>query len=210
MMLTQEKAIGLLKKYKMKTPRTLLFKQTEIKKIKINFPVALKVDSSEIIHKSDLGLVFTNIKTIHELNRHMKTISIVLKMHNIKKYNYVVQEMIKGQEIIMGIKRDNIFGPVILFGLGGVLVEILKDVSMRVAPLSKRDCNEMIDEIKGSKLLDGYRNIKKVNKEEIIDLLMKLSDLAIKEKQIEEIDFNPVIVNERAAIVVDARIIMKV
>jgi len=210
MMLTQDKAIGLLKKYRIKTPKTLLFKQTELKKINIDFPVALKIDSSEIIHKSDLGLVFTNIKTIHELNRHLKTISTVLKMRNIKKYNFVVQEMIKGQEIIMGIKRDEIFGPVILFGLGGVLVEILKDVSMRIAPLSKKDCKEMIDEIKGSKLLDGYRNIKKVNKEEIIALLMKLSALAVNEKEIDEIDFNPVIVNEKNAIVVDARIIMKV
>jgi acyl-CoA synthetase (NDP forming) len=131
-------------------------------------------------------------------------------MHNVKKYNFVVQEMIKGQEIIMGIKRDEIFGPVILFGLGGVLVEILKDVSMRIAPLSKRDCKEMIEEIKGSKLLDGYRNIKKVNKEKIIELLLNLSDLAVNEKEIEEIDFNPVIVNEKNAVVVDARIIMKV
>ena len=208
MLLSQDKSIKLLKKYRIKTPKTVLFKQQNVNFLKLKFPVALKVDSPEAIHKSDMGLVHVNIKDIHELNRKLKTVCTVLRMHNITKYGMVVQEMVKGLEIIIGMKRDPTFGSVILFGLGGVFVEVMKDVSMRIAQLTKKDCLEMLDEIKGNKLLQGYRHIKPVNKDKIVDLLLKMSKISQNEKHIQEIDFNPVIVNDRQAIVVDARIII--
>jgi acyl-CoA synthetase (NDP forming) len=117
--------------------------------------------------------------------------------------------MVNGQEIIIGMKRDVIFGQVILFGLGGVFVEVLKDVSLRIAPLIIKDCRDMINEIKGKKILYGFRNIPKTNQLAIIDLLLKTSKLAINEKNIAELDFNPVMVDKKA-VVVDARIIENV
>jgi acetyl-CoA synthetase (ADP-forming) len=206
-MLNQKEALILLKKYSFKTPKTVLFKTHHLEDIDIKFPVALKVDSQDVVHKSDLGLVFLNIRNLDELNRHLKTSHTILKMHDVKEFNFVVQEMVKGQEIIIGMKRDDIFGPVILFGLGGVFVEVLKDVSMRIAPISRKDCLEMINEIKGKKLLEGFRNIKKINKEVLVDALMNLSKLARREKNIREIDFNPIMINDKEAIVVDARFI---
>ena len=93
--------------------------------------------------------------------------------------------------------------------IGGIFVEIIKDVSMRVAPITKNDSLEMINELKAKKLLDGFRNFPLVNKDKIIELLLKTSKLSMQEKNISEVDFNPVIANEKEAIVIDARIITK-
>lgn len=209
MLVEQKKASELLRKYSIPQPKTIIFKEEFFDK-KINYPVVLKVDSPDIIHKSDFGVIFLNLKNQEELNRALKTEMTILKMHNIKNYKFIVQEMFKGQELIIGMKRDKTFGPVILLGLGGIFVEVLKDVSMRVAPVSKKDCYEMIDELKGKKLFEGYRNIEPINKESIVDILMKLSKLSISEKEIVEIDFNPVMINKTNACVVDARMITDV
>lgn len=208
--MNQDESIRILKKYSIKIPKTLIFKTHSISSINLKFPLVLKIDSKKIIHKSDMGLVYVNINSISELNRHVKTAVMILKMHNITDYEFVVQEMIRGQEILIGMKTDDTFGKVILFGLGGIFVEVLKDVSMRIAPLSKKDCLDMISEIKGKVLLEGYRNIKKVNIQKIIELLLKISKLSLNEKFIKEIDFNPVIVDEKSATVVDARMIKNV
>lgn len=209
MLVNQKKAGDLLRKYNIPQPKTIIFKEDFFDK-KINYPVVLKVDSPEIIHKSDFGVIFLNLKTQEEVNRALQTEITVLRMHKIENYNFVVQEMFKGQELIIGMKRDSTFGPVILLGLGGIFVEVLKDVSMRIAPLLKKDCYEMIEELKGKKLLEGYRNIEPVNKEAIVDILMKLSKLSVSQKEIIEIDFNPVMVNKNTACVVDARMIIDV
>ena len=106
--------------------------------------------------------------------------------------------------------RPEVFDTVIVFGLGGVFTEIIKDVSMRVAPLTIKDCYDMINEIKGKKIFEGYRNIKPIKKERIVEVLMNLSKFAMNEKHIKEIDFNPVIFNEKHITVVDARMINNV
>jgi acyl-CoA synthetase (NDP forming) len=206
MLLNQKNAGELLKKYSIPVPRTFVFENPFFDK-NINYPVVLKVDSPEIIHKSDFGVIFLDLKNQEEVNRALKTEMTILKMHNIIDYKFVVQEMIKGQELILGMKRDKTFGPVILFGIGGIFVEVLKDFSIRIAPLKKKDCFEMISELRGKKLLEGYRNTKPVNKDKIVELLIKLSNMAIKEKNISEIDFNPVIIDDKKAYVVDARMI---
>jgi len=114
----------------------------------------------------------------------------------------------RGQECIIGMIRDRQFGPVIMFGLGGIFVEILKDVSFRVAPLAKEDIDEMVKEIKGYKILTGIRGQKPKDIEAIKDILAKLSEIAIDNPEIKEIDLNPVIVHEKGASIVDSRIIL--
>ena len=207
MLIEQKEVLKLLRKYNLVYPKTLIFSESKLESIKLKFPVALKVDSSQIIHKSDFGVVHIGIKDLFELNRHLKTLSTLMKMHNITKYSFIVQEMVKGQELIIGMNRDEVFDTVIVFGLGGVFTEIIKDVSMRVAPLTKKDCYDMIDEIKGKKIFEGYRNIKPIKKERLVEVLMNLSKLAMNEKHFKEIDFNPVMFNEKHITVVDARMI---
>jgi len=205
-MLDQHTSLMLLKKYKLSYPKTLITKPQMQKNIKLNFPLALKVDSKRVIHKTDMGVVFTNVSSLNELNRHIKTIMTIMDMHKIIEYSLVIQEMVKGTELIIGMKRDSTFGPVIIFGLGGIFVETLKDVSMRIAPLTVHDCKELLN-IKSAKLLEGARNTKPVNKESVIQILMQASRLAMEQKNITEFDFNPVIANEKTAYVVDARFI---
>ncbi len=208
MLLNQKEALDILIKYNIAFPQTAIFlDRGDISNLKINYPVALKIDSPEIMHKSDMGGVFTDISSSVELWKKVEILEQRLKEKQIKEYKFVLQEMVKGTEFIIGMKSDKTFGKVIVFGLGGVFVEVLKDVSMRIAPLSIKDCKEMMDEIKGKKLLEGFRNNPAVNKEKIIELLLKVSQLSLKEKEISEIDFNPVIANEKTALVVDARII---
>ena len=115
--------------------------------------------------------------------------------------------MERGKEIIVGMTRDPQFGSVLMFGLGGVFVEVLKDVSFRIAPIGKEEAEEMIEEIKASKILKGIRGEKPVNTEKLVDILVKVSKLA-ENKKILEVDLNPVIVNETSAIIVDARIML--
>ncbi|MCM2324893.1 MAG: acetate--CoA ligase family protein [Candidatus Woesearchaeota archaeon] len=171
------------------------------------FPVVLKVDSQEVIHKTELGLVVVGIQDQAQLEENIARMQKVLEKNKIKKYSLLVQEQVKGLELLMGMKKDPSFGQVILFGLGGIHVEIFNDVSMRIAPLKKKDCLEMINEIRSSRLFDGFRNSPKIDKAMLVSLLMKLSELSMKEKNLKEIDFNPVIVNEKKIYVADARII---
>ena len=207
MLLQQKEVLILLQKYSILYPKTAIIKTvTDIDRF--SYPAVLKIDSPEVVHKSDIGLVFTDIKNSSEAKQKLKLCEDKLKKYNINDYRFILQKQIEGQEIIIGMKRDPIFGPAILFGLGGVFVEVLKDYSMRIAPLSRKDCIDMINEIKGKKILSGFRNIPAINKEKIIALLLKTSKLAMKEKDIMEIDFNPVMINRNAE-VVDARIIKK-
>ena len=202
-MLNQKKALALLEKYNFSYPSTTFFTEQRIPKIK--YPTILKVDSSDAVHKSDLGLVFTDINNAKDVKDAVKQIKKVVEKEGIEDYKMFFQEKIDGTELIFGMKRDAVFGPVIVFGLGGIFVEIVKDVAMRIAPLTRKDCLEMIDSIKGKKLLEGYRNSKKVHIPFIIDVMLNLSRLSMNENHINEIDFNPVIVNEEKAYVVDAR-----
>ena len=120
----------------------------------------------------------------------------------------LVQKMESGIEVIIGMKNDAQFGPVLLFGLGGIFVEILKDTSLRITPVDKKQALGMIQEIKSYPLLEGVRGGKAVNIDAIADIIVKTSKLA-ENKKIREIDFNPVIVNERSAAIIDVRIMVE-
>jgi hypothetical protein len=208
MLLSQKRVQEIFSKYSLKYPETMVFHNyEEITERKIPFPCVLKVDSQKVMHKTELGLVFTHIDSMGELKQKIIAAETILKENNVTEYNLVLQESIKGAEFIAGLKTDQTFGKVVVFGLGGIFVELVKDVSMRIAPLEKKEIIDMIESTKAKRFIDGYRGFPKANKEKIVDLLMKLSRMAVTEKNIVEIDFNPVIVNEKEAYIVDARII---
>ncbi|MBU0763370.1 MAG: acetate--CoA ligase family protein [Bacteroidetes bacterium] len=163
----------------------------------IGYPVALKINSPDILHKTEAGGLKLNIKNKTEL---VSAFNDVLK--NARNYNakaringVLVQEMVGGTEVIIGVNNNPQFGPVVMFGLGGIFVEILKDVSMRVAPLSPEDAMEMIKEIKGFKILAGARGRSKADINAIAGVLVRISRMALDlENQVAELDINPLLV----------------
>ena len=178
---------------------------------KIGYPIVLKISSVDITHKSDAGGVKVNLKNQEEMEKAYDEIMASCRAAcpdaNIE--GVAVQGMAKiGTEIIMGMIKDPSFGPVVMFGLGGVLVEILKDVSFRIVPIEKNDAVEMINEIQGKKMLEGYRGQDPADLPYLQDMLVKLSDFVDKTPGIEEIDMNPVFAYKEGAAVVDARIIL--
>ena len=174
--------------------------------------VALKIVSADILHKSDAGGVKVKLKKGDEIRRAFNEI-----IENAKRYDRkadikgcIVSSMVSdGVEMIIGTKIDDQFGPVIMFGLGGILVEVVKDVSFRVLPLSKIAARHMIEEIKSSPILNGFRGRAPVDKDAIITLLLTVSEIIEAYPQIQEMDLNPVIGHEDGVSVVDARIILK-
>jgi len=179
---------------------------------KIGFPVVLKIASPDIVHKSDSGGVKLGLKSVSEIRMAYREI-----MDAIKKQNpcaviegVTVQKMAKsGIEVIVGASKDPQFGPVLMFGLGGVFVEVLKDVSFRIIPINRKDAREMIEEIKGYPLLQGYRGKKPADLPALIEILFKISRLMEENPEIKELDLNPVIAYEKGALAVDARIILE-
>ena len=177
----------------------------------IGYPVVLKISSKDITHKSDAGGVKVNLKDKADVERAYDEImtSARNKFPNAVIEGVTVQSMARpGTEVIMGIVKDPSFGPVIMFGLGGVFVEVLKDVAFRIVPIEKSDAEDMINEIKGKKLLEGYRGQEPADVAYLQQMLLKLSDFVNTTPEIEEIDMNPVFAYRDGAVVVDARIIL--
>jgi acyl-CoA synthetase (NDP forming) len=179
---------------------------------KIGYPVVLKIASPDISHKSDAGGVKVGLKTGEEVARAYKEImeSVKQKFPQAKIEGASVQNMARpGTEVIIGMTKDAQFGPVLMFGLGGVWVEVLKDVSFRIVPLSRRDAGEMIKEIKGYPLLQGYRGAEPANVTVLEDLLLKVSDFMEKTPEIKEMDLNPIFAYKDGAMAVDARVVLE-
>ena len=178
---------------------------------KMSYPLAMKVISPDIIHKSDAGGIKLGIKDEKDMKKAFE--EILNNACKVTTKERVLGTLVspmaaKGQECIVGMIRDPQFGPVIMFGLGGIFVEVLKDVSFRVAPLAEEDIDEMIKEIKGYKILTGIRGEKPKDINAIKNILAKLSEIAINHTEIEEIDLNPVIVHEKGVSIVDSRVII--
>jgi acetate---CoA ligase (ADP-forming) len=213
MLLNEIQAKQLLKEAGIKVTDTrLAVSKTEAVSLSktVKFPVVLKIVSPDIAHKSDVGGVKLNLKTELEVERAYDEImtSVASKCPEAKISGVAVQPMaVQGVEIIIGMTQDSLFGPVLMFGLGGVWVEVLKDVSFRVVPVSKTDAAEMIKEIKGFKLLQGFRGQPAVDIPALDDLLVKVSDFVQANPQIKELDLNPVLAYPEGAIAVDARIV---
>ncbi|MCL5056570.1 MAG: acetate--CoA ligase family protein [Actinobacteria bacterium] len=174
---------------------------------KIGYPIVLKVLSPEVIHKSDLGGVKVNLQNAAEVKRAFA--EIIKAFPNKKLAGVAVQKMAPpGLEAIIGVSRDSTFGPVLMFGLGGVFVEVLKDVSFRILPVIEADIEEMVKEIRGYNLLRGYRGTA-VDLFALKELLFKVSALIMKYPEIMELDLNPVFLYPEGNITIDARIILE-
>jgi acyl-CoA synthetase (NDP forming) len=178
----------------------------------IGYPVVLKIVSPDIIHKSDVGGVMVNLKNAKEVNNAYEQILNSVKKHDPEAQivGILVQEMAPAStEVIVGSISDPQFGPAVMFGLGGVFVEVLKDVTFRIAPISEGDALEMIEGVKAYPLLKGYRGSPAVDINAIVKILMDTSRLVMDHQQIKELDLNPIMVYEKGAKTVDARIILQ-
>jgi acyl-CoA synthetase (NDP forming) len=178
----------------------------------IGFPVVLKVVSPNIIHKSDVGGVILNLKNDIEVGDAYRKIIGRAKKNAAKAriVGVLVQEMApQSTEVIIGAIKDPQFGQTLMFGLGGIFVELLKDVTFRVAPLSREDAHEMITEVKAFPLLKGYRNTPPSDLDAIINILLNTSRLMMDCPEIKELDLNPIMAYETGAKTVDARIILE-
>ncbi|MBI2980219.1 MAG: acetate--CoA ligase family protein [Chloroflexi bacterium] len=178
----------------------------------LGFPVVLKIASPDIVHKSDAGGVKLGLKTAQQVGKAYDAIlSAVRKQYPQAKIQGVsVQKMARpGVEVIIGMSKDAQFGPVLMFGLGGIMVEILKDVSFRIVPLAPRDAREMVKEIKGYPLLEGYRGQEPVDVTNLEKLILKVSSFIEKHPEVAEMDLNPVFAYSDGAVAVDARVILE-
>ena len=176
------------------------------------FPVVLKIASPDVVHKSDAGGVKVGLKTSKQVGKAYDDIleAIRQKYPQAMIQGVAVQKMARpGVEVIIGMSKDAQFGPVLMFGLGGILVEILKDVSFRIVPLTKRDAGEMIREIKGYPLLQGYRGQEPVDVSNLEELLLKVSDFVEQNPAVKELDLNPIFAYSNGAIAVDARVVLE-
>ncbi|MEK5427463.1 acetate--CoA ligase family protein [Cytobacillus sp. FSL R7-0680] len=175
----------------------------------IGYPVVLKIDSKDILHKTEAGGIRLSLQNAEQVKQAFDDILLSAhKYHPDAHINGVmVQEMVaKGTEVIVGVTRDASFGPVIMFGLGGIFVEVFKDIAFRVAPITRQDALEMINEIKGKAIFDGVRGEEALDVEGIVDILLRVSSL-VQDYDIEELDLNPIIVTEKCAKAVDALIV---
>ena len=178
----------------------------------MGFPVVLKINSPDVVHKSDSGGVKLGLSNATQVGKAYNEIISSIKQAYPKAQiqGVSVQPMASpGVEVIVGMSKDAQFGPVIMFGLGGILVEVLKDVSFRIVPLTERDAREMIREIKGYPILEGYRGQKPASIPKLEKLIVKVSQFVEKNPQIKELDLNPIFAYPDKAVAVDARIILE-
>jgi acyl-CoA synthetase (NDP forming) len=201
--LTEYTSMEILKAYGLEFPRSILVRspmEAGEAARELGRSVALKIQSPQILHKTEAGGVKLGIESPAEAEAAFQ--EILSKAATYKEdaviEGVLVQEMLPaGQEIIVGMKRDEALGPVIMFGLGGVFVEVLQDVSLRVAPLTPQDAREMVEEIKGYKILQGYRGSPPSDIEAIWELLLQVSRFALENPTVQELDLNPVFVYPR-------------
>ncbi|MBI5391640.1 acetate--CoA ligase family protein [Candidatus Woesearchaeota archaeon] len=185
--------------------RYLIHNEEDAEKIaaKWNTPVVLKITGKELIHKSELNGVRVKI-TKEEIKKNIEELQKI----NVKKDGLVVQKYIEGEYMIIGLKKDPTFGMTVTAGLGGIFTEVMQDISLRVLPIVKRDAEQMLKELRGYILFQGYRG-KKLNEKAVIEIILKVAKLGEKFQSIKELDLNPVVVNEKQAIIVDARIVLE-
>ena len=178
----------------------------------IGFPVVLKIISPDIVHKSDAGGVKLRLENASRVGSAYGEIMTYIK-HEIPEARIEgvsVQKMAtSGVELIIVMNKDAQFGPVIMFGLGGILVEVLKDVSFRLVPVSRMDAEEMVSEIKGHAILEGYRGQKPVDIARLVKIIVKVSDFIEKNPHIQELDLNPLFADGKNIEAADARIVLE-
>jgi len=177
---------------------------------KIGYPLVIKAVVEGKTHKTEFGGVAIDIGNEEELiDKANKIVGRLKDMGIYDKFaGFVLQEMVSGIEVIIGGLRDEKFGPLVMLGVGGIFVEIMRDISFRIAPIARTDALEMMAELKAGRIFEGFRG-RGVNKDEIIDAIVRASRVIASMERIKEMEFNPVIVNEEGAFVVDARFVLK-
>ncbi|MGZ8892318.1 MAG: acetate--CoA ligase family protein, partial [Halobacteriota archaeon] len=211
--LTEEEGMNVLRAYGIKTPKDKIVTSREnvIRAAReIGYPVVLKVNSTDISHKTDVGGVITGISTDKAANNAFDQIyaNINKRMPQALIEGVAVQEMVQGVEVIIGVTRDPQFGPFVTFGLGGVYVEVLRDVSHRLAPITLAEAKKMISEIKSYPILLGTRGRKALDIDAIARTLVCVSRISQDFKEIQEIEINPLMVQEAGCIAVDALVVI--
>lgn len=194
------------------TVKNLVEARNAINDNKVAFPIVMKILSPQIVHKTDVGGVVLNIDSLEKLEA-----EFISMMDRVKQKRpdatidgVVLEEQVSGgTEVIIGTVNDPTFGPVLMFGLGGVFVEVLRDVSFRLIPLSQKDAETIITDIKAKKILEGVRGNPPVDKAALVDIILKVSKLVEDNPQIAEIDLNPTLALASGAKAVDGRIILK-
>lgn len=172
----------------------------------IDFPLVMKGCAPEISHKSDLGIVMLDIQSEGEAEAAFEKI---MKAMPSKTPAVLIQEMVKGKrELVVGLVRDAQFGPTVMFGLGGIFTEILSDVVFRLAPFDKQEALNLIEEIKGRKILDAVRGMEAVDRNLLAHILVSVGEMAVEYPDIMEIDINPFVISGRIPIAVDALIVL--
>jgi acetyltransferase len=211
----EEEAMQLLTFYGFQFPKRMMVRtaaDAARAAAKIGFPVVMKISSPDILHKTDVGGVRVNISNEQEAAEAFSEITANARriMRDAFIRGVMVSEMVKGgKEVILGVSFDRTFGHMIMFGLGGIYVEVLKDVSFRIVPVSRTDAVAMVNEIRTAGLLRGARGEHPVDINAIANNIVHLSCLVSDFPEIQELDLNPLVVHERGAVALDARIIFK-
>lgn len=210
--LTEPESYSLLERYGFPLPQ-FKFVTNEPEAAKgasaVGYPVAMKVVSEDIIHKSNLGGVKLNVQNEEQLFKEFNHLISLTKTYSPRSLHcgVLISKMISGGiETIIGINTDPEFGRFIMFGLGGIYVELFKDVSFRLLPITQKDAQEAVSEVKSSILLEGFRGDRPKAIDKLVDILLKCSDFAMENSDIVEMDLNPVKVREKDAVIVDAKI----
>ena len=173
----------------------------------IGYPLVLKASAPELSHKTESGLVRVDIRNEQEA---LTAYDEIMTGMNAQGGAVLVQEMVKGaRELVIGLTRDIQFGPCVMFGLGGIFTEILKDTAFRVAPLEKEDALDMMQEIKGRKILEAVRGMPAADTDQLADILIKVGKIGLENDSIKEIDINPIILSGAKPIAVDALVVLE-
>jgi acetyltransferase len=213
--LGEEDAAAILAHYGFRFPRKALARTSREAAglaSKIGFPVVMKIASPDILHKTDVGGVKLSIKSANEAEDAFLEITANARRFMPQAFiqGVTLYEMISGgKEVILGVTHDRTFGHMLMFGLGGIYVEVLKDVAFRITPISHRDAQAMVNEIKTSALLRGARGEKAVDMNAVVESILRLSCLVTDFPVIRELDVNPLVAMEKGAVALDARIIFR-
>ncbi len=175
--------------------------------ISIGYPIVLKASGEDLQHKTELDLIRLDLKDESQVIRAYKEL---LSESTIPITEVLIQQMLRGnRELMAGLKRDSQFGPCVVFGLGGVLAEILEDVSIRVAPITTFDAMDMMENIRGKKILEPFRGKPSVDRKALAELLIALGKIGLENDAVGEIDINPIKLIEGRPVAVDALIVLK-
>ena len=209
-LMSVDQAFNLLKKYDIPVPPYLIIRSSKElvdRKDDIQYPVVVKVISNEIIHKTEVGAVRLNVLNYSSL---VDVIKEFEKRFDKAARGFLIQKMVdKGVELTIGGVRDPVFGPLVMFGSGGIYIEIFRDVSFRLAPVDRQEALDLIRETKVYRLLQGFRGLPKVDIYKVVNLIIKVSNLIWDNKNISELDINPLIVGDDFEYAVDVRIVLE-